>query len=68
MITCDALIVTVANVCFGDGQTEAMFGKTEKATGRIREGRRARRGKKGEQRDDKKLKGVVKCVKEESVE
>ena len=45
-----------------------MFGKTEKATGRIREGRRAGRGKKGEQRDDKKLKGVVKCVKEESVE
>lgn len=53
MITWDALIVTrvkhwlVACVCFGDGQTEAICGRTGKATGRIREGRRAGKGKKG---------------------
>lgn len=73
VITCDALIVTraklwlVACVCFGDGQIEAMYGKMGKAMGRIREGRRAGKGKKGEQRGDGKLKGVVKSVKEHSV-
>ena len=57
----------VACVCFGDGQTEAVYGKAGKATGRIREGRRAGKGKKGEQRRDGKLKGVVKSVREHSV-
>lgn len=73
MITCDALIVSpaegwlVACVCFGDGQTEAIYGKTGRATRRIREGRRAGKGKRGEWREDGKLKGVVKSVRERGV-
>lgn len=43
------------------------MGKRGKATGRIREGRRAGKGKKGEWRREGKLKGVVKSVKEHSV-
>lgn len=43
------------------------MGKRGKATGRIREGWRAGKGKKGEWRREGKLKGVVKSVKEHSV-
>ena len=35
------------HVCFGDGQTEAICGRTGKAEGRLGEGRRAGKGKKG---------------------
>ena len=70
VITCDVLIVSrvkpwpVACVCFGDGQTEAIYGKKGRVMGKIREGQRARRGKRGEWRDDEKLTGVVKGVKD----
>lgn len=37
----------VACVCFGDGQIEATYGKMERAAEGIREGRRARKGKRG---------------------
>jgi len=48
----------VACVCFGDSQTEAIYGKMGRVTGRIKEGRRAREGKRGEWRDKGKLKGL----------
>lgn len=73
VITCDALIVStakhwpVACVCFGDGQIEAVYGKVGRATWRIREGQRAGRARRGEWREDGKLKGVIKSVKEHSV-
>lgn len=53
VITCDVLSISrakpwpVACVCFGDDQTEAIYGKTGRATGGEREGCRVREGKKG---------------------
>lgn len=73
MITWDALIVTKAKhwlvgcVCFGDDQKEAIYGKMGKATGRIREGCREGKCEKRERREEKKLKGVVKSSKEQTV-
>lgn len=73
MITCDALIVSrvkawpVACVCFGDGQTEAIYGKMGSVTGRIREGQRAKKGNRGKWRDDEKLTEVGKGVKDWSM-
>lgn len=46
---------------------QSPYGKTGKATGRIREGQRAGKGKRGELREDGKLRGVVKSVKEHNV-
>lgn len=37
----------VACVCFGDGHTEAMQGETGRVPGRIKEGQRARKAKRG---------------------
>lgn len=45
-------------------QAEAIYGKTERATGRIRKGQRAGKAKKGERREYGILKEGVGSVKE----